>query len=82
MMVADAAARVAELESELEKLRVERQELNRVGMALMSERDPEKLLGLILTQARRLTNSDAGSLYLVGENEDLHVTPPIDGAGA
>jgi HD-GYP domain-containing protein (c-di-GMP phosphodiesterase class II) len=34
-------------------------------MALMSERDPDRLLGLILTQARRLTTSDAGSLYLV-----------------
>lgn len=67
---ADPEARLAELESELARLRVERQELNRVGMALMSEHDPEKLLGLILTQARRLTNSDAGSLYLVGENED------------
>jgi HD-GYP domain-containing protein (c-di-GMP phosphodiesterase class II) len=70
MMEADPKTRLAELEGELEKLRVERQELNRVGMALMSERDPEKLLGLILTQARRLTTSDAGSLYLVGEDDD------------
>ena len=44
--------------------------LNKVGMALMSERDPDSLLGMILTQARRLTNSDAGSLYLVEEGED------------
>jgi HD-GYP domain-containing protein (c-di-GMP phosphodiesterase class II) len=44
--------------------------LNKVGMALMSERDPDALLGMILTQARRLTNSDAGSLYLVEETED------------
>jgi len=40
-------------------------ELNKIGMALMSERDPDALLGMILTQARRLTRSDAGSLYLV-----------------
>jgi HD-GYP domain-containing protein (c-di-GMP phosphodiesterase class II) len=65
----DPTVRLAEVESELAKLRTERQELNRVGMALMSERDPEKLLGLILTQARRLTTSDAGSLYLVEEDE-------------
>jgi HD-GYP domain-containing protein (c-di-GMP phosphodiesterase class II) len=39
-------------------------------MALMSERDPDRLLGLILTQARRLTTSDAGSLYLVEEGTD------------
>lgn len=70
MMESDAEGRLAEVEQELAKLRLERQELNRVGMALMSEHNPEKLLGLILTQARRLTTSDAGSLYLVGENED------------
>lgn len=69
-MESDPTARLAELESELAKLRGERRELNRVGMALMSEHDPEKLLGLILTQARRLTNSDAGSLYLVEEDEN------------
>ncbi|MDT8368424.1 MAG: HD domain-containing phosphohydrolase [Longimicrobiales bacterium] len=44
-------------------------ELNKIGMALMSERDPERLLGMILTQARRLTSSDAGSLYLVEAND-------------
>lgn len=43
-------------------------ELNRIGIALMSERDPEILLTLILTQARALTLSDAGSLYLVEED--------------
>jgi HD-GYP domain-containing protein (c-di-GMP phosphodiesterase class II) len=62
--------RVEELERELLTLRHERQELNRIGMALMSERDPERLLSMILTQARRLTISDAGSLYLVEETED------------
>ena len=70
MTDADPNIRLAELEGELAKLRIERKEMNRVGMALMSERDPEKLLGFILTQARSLTTSDAGSLYLVRENED------------
>jgi len=50
---------------ELDEARAQLMELNKIGMALMSERDPEKLLGLILTQARRLSSSDAGSLYLV-----------------
>lgn len=59
-----------ELREELAEIRSELRELNKIGMALMSERDPEKLLGLILTQARRLTNSDGGSLYLVEEDED------------
>jgi HD-GYP domain-containing protein (c-di-GMP phosphodiesterase class II) len=66
----DQKRRAEKLREELEKLRGERQELNRIGMALMSERDPERLLSLILTQARRLTVSDAGSLYLVEEAED------------
>lgn len=55
---------------ELQQARAELTELNKIGMALMSERDPEQLLGLILTQARSLTGSDAGSLYLVEEDED------------
>lgn len=49
----------------LEQARAQLRELNKVGVALMSERDPDRLLGLILTQARRLSASDAGSLYLV-----------------
>jgi HD-GYP domain-containing protein (c-di-GMP phosphodiesterase class II) len=40
-------------------------QLNRIGMALMGERDTDVLLGLILTHARSVTGSDAGSLYLV-----------------
>ena len=62
--------------SQLEELSGELRELNKIGMALMSERDPERVLNLILTQARRLTTSDAGSLYLVEEdpqgNPTLH----------
>jgi HD-GYP domain-containing protein (c-di-GMP phosphodiesterase class II) len=40
-------------------------ELTGIGTKLMTERDPDKLLDDILTQARRLTQSDAGSLYLI-----------------
>jgi len=40
-------------------------ELTRIGVALGTERDLKTLLDLILTQARRVTSSDAGSLYLV-----------------
>ncbi len=43
--------------------------LNEIGMALMSERDQDVVLGMILTEARHLTDSDAGSLYLVEEEE-------------
>jgi len=57
-----------ELESARRELKLARsalQELSKVGMALMSERDPLKLFDLILKSARALTTSDAGSLYLV-----------------
>jgi HD-GYP domain-containing protein (c-di-GMP phosphodiesterase class II) len=40
-------------------------ELARVGAALGTEHDLRRLLELVLSQARRLTASDAGSLYLV-----------------
>ncbi len=59
-----------DVRAQLERLSGELRELNRIGMALMSERDPDRLLGFILTQARRLTTSDAGSLYLVDAAED------------
>ncbi len=44
-------------------------ELTRIGVALGTERDLKSLLDLILTQARRITQSDAGSLYLVETND-------------
>lgn len=45
-------------------------ELTAIGVALSTERDLHTLLELILTQARRLTNADAGSLYLVEKDEN------------
>ena len=56
--------------AELEHARTELRELNRIGVALMSERDPARLMDEILTQARALTSSDAGSLYLVEREEE------------
>jgi GAF domain-containing protein len=44
--------------------------MSKVGKALMVERDREALFELILTQARSLSDSDAGSLYLVEAIED------------
>jgi len=70
------AGGVTTLEGELEEARRELmrarsalQELSKVGMALMSERDPAHLFDMILTQARELTLSDGGSLYLVEEED-------------
>ena len=44
-------------------------ELNRIGAALSAERDTTRLLDLILTKARTITSSDAGSLYLVAPRD-------------
>ena len=44
-------------------------ELTRVGVALSHERDLTTLLEMILSQARRITSSDAGSLYLAERTE-------------
>jgi HD-GYP domain-containing protein (c-di-GMP phosphodiesterase class II) len=51
---------VAEQEDRHRELR----ELTSVGVALSTERDLLTLLEMILSQARRITASDAGSLYL------------------
>ncbi|HUH14081.1 MAG TPA: HD domain-containing phosphohydrolase [Longimicrobiales bacterium] len=61
---------VASLRAQVERGRSELRELNQIGMALMTERDPDRLLERILSQAVRLTGSDAASLYLVEEGED------------
>jgi HD-GYP domain-containing protein (c-di-GMP phosphodiesterase class II) len=45
-------------------------ELTQVGLALSHQRDLTKLLEMILSQARRITNSDAGSLYLAERTDD------------
>ena len=41
--------------------------LNKIGVALSTERNTDALLELILTKSREITSSDAGSLYLVEE---------------
>ncbi len=49
-------------------------ELSRIGVALTTERDLLTLLELILSQARRLSSADAGSLYLVEHHENAPST--------
>jgi len=56
-------------------------QLNQIGAALSAEHDTEKLLETILTKSRELTQSDAGSLYLVERVEKVgeitrRVLPP------
>jgi HD-GYP domain-containing protein (c-di-GMP phosphodiesterase class II) len=46
------------------------EELNQIGVRLSAERDTDALLSMILTKAREITHSDAGSIYLVEEPEE------------
>jgi len=71
----EAAARVETGRARAEAAQRSREigEMTRIGTALGTERDTKKLLGLILDQARRITNSDAGSLYLVETDEDTGI---------
>ncbi len=45
------------------------EKLLNVGIALSSIHDLQKLLDLILQEARRLTKADAGTLYLAKEGQ-------------
>jgi len=52
------------------------QELNKIGAALSAEHHLDRLLELILTKSRHITNADAGSLYLVeSAREEKHFGP-------
>jgi HD-GYP domain-containing protein (c-di-GMP phosphodiesterase class II) len=71
---------VPEPPSELASLTRQLEELNQIGAALSAERDTSRLLELILTKAREITASDAGSLYVVeavesGEGHRPAATP-------
>jgi HD-GYP domain-containing protein (c-di-GMP phosphodiesterase class II) len=52
----------------LARLERELSELNAIGVRLSAERNPRELLVTIMTKAREITQSDAGSLYLVEED--------------
>ncbi|MGY8777269.1 MAG: HD-GYP domain-containing protein [Longimicrobiales bacterium] len=65
-----AEASLEEVQAELVQARMALREMSKVGMALMSERDPMVLFSLILSQSRKLTSTDAGSLYLVEKDEN------------
>ncbi len=52
-------------------------ELNQIGAALSAEHNTEKLLDLILTKSRAITQSDAGALYIVEAAEsDAEISAP------
>jgi HD-GYP domain-containing protein (c-di-GMP phosphodiesterase class II) len=57
------------LQAENARTQRDLEELTHIGVLLSSEKDTDKLLELILTKSRMITNCDAGSLYLVEESE-------------
>lgn len=59
-----------EITQKLQGATKEIHDLNQIGAALSAEHDTGKLLELILTKSREITNSDAGSLYLVEPAEE------------
>jgi HD-GYP domain-containing protein (c-di-GMP phosphodiesterase class II) len=69
MFSAASSHREAELEQELKRARWEIEQLNEIGIALSTQRERDSLLRFILQKCRDITASDAGSLYLVEENE-------------
>ena len=61
--------RMAELERLARSAQEKELELARIGIALVAERNLEKLLERILSSARELVSADAGSLYLLEERD-------------
>jgi HD-GYP domain-containing protein (c-di-GMP phosphodiesterase class II) len=55
---------------DLTRCRAQTWKLAEIGTALSAQRDPAKLLEIILTQARRLADCEAGSLYLIERTAD------------
>ena len=55
----------ARRQAEDQRVRLQLEDLNAIGTRLSAERSPEALLELILSKARELTRSDAGSIYMV-----------------
>jgi len=72
MLAHAVAAAFADLDAAAERARLERDlsELNAIGIRLSSESNPRFLIETILSKAREITTSDAGSLYIVEERGD------------
>lgn len=62
----------------LRRYRYELGELINIARAMTTERDVNKLLGVILEKSRFVTGADAGSIYVVEQTEEG--TPDEDGA--
>jgi len=72
MLAHAVAAAFADLDAAVDHARLERDlsELNAIGIRLSAESNPRFLLETILSKAREITDSDAGSLYIVEARGD------------
>ena len=71
----ESQLRLEESQTRAEQKARELEELHAIGIALSTEHDHDRLLGLILSKAREITNADAGSLFLVASLELPIETP-------
>src|SRR5690606_22714923 len=55
----------------LRRYRYELGELINIARAMTTERDVDKLLGVILEKSRFVTGADAGSIYVVEQQDDV-----------
>lgn len=63
-----ARRQLLELQNQLKVAQSDIGALNRIGQALSAEHDTTRLMEMIVRESRRMTDSDAGSLYLVTES--------------
>jgi HD-GYP domain-containing protein (c-di-GMP phosphodiesterase class II) len=57
------------MEKQLDQIR----RLNQIGMALSAEKNLDRLLEMIVDEAREFTNADGGTLYIMSDDEEeLH----------
>lgn len=60
---------IEDINKQFNELRSNMQKLTEIGIALSKEKNREKLLEMILIEAKRLSNADGGTLYMK-DNED------------
>jgi HD-GYP domain-containing protein (c-di-GMP phosphodiesterase class II) len=71
----ESQLRLEESQAKAELKARELEELHAIGIALSAEHDHDRLLNLILSKAREITNADAGSLFLVARIDMPIETP-------
>lgn len=55
--------------AKLVDMKRDQEDLINIGKSLSAEKDPDKLLRTILLLSKKITGADAGSIYLIEENE-------------